>query len=135
MKRYTPLFYLLLAAGCMSAGVKVDQAKLSEFKKGKTTYSDVIGTLGEPTQTMITDNGDKNIYYSYISSQPRPESFIPYIGFAVGGADMETSQVAMTFDRRDILRSYTTTNGGMGAGTGFEAYSQPRKSQQPTQVQ
>jgi outer membrane protein assembly factor BamE (lipoprotein component of BamABCDE complex) len=135
MKTFLPIICLALLGACTSVGVKVDQSKLADFKKGKTTYSEVVQSLGQPTQTMITDNGGKTIMYAYYGGQPRPESFIPYVGLAVGGADVETSSVTMTFDRKDILRSYSSTSGAMGAGTGFEAYSQPRKSQQPNQIQ
>lgn len=134
MKHYLITASLLLLAACASAGVKVDQAKLADFKKGKTTYSEVIQTLGQPTQTTILDDGNKIIHYTYFSTQARPESFIPYVGLVVGGADTENSVVSFTFDQKDILKSYTSSQGGVGAGTGFNAYSQPRKSEQPNQV-
>ncbi len=130
MKKLSLACALFLAA-CASAGVKVDQSKLTSFKKGQTTYGEVVNTLGNPTQTIIADNGDKTIQYAYFSTQARPESFIPYVGAFVGGADSENTVVSLTFDQRDVLKSYTSSQGAVGAGTGFEAYSQPRKSSQP----
>ena len=131
MQRFFIMPCLLVLAACASAGVKVDQAKLSQLHKGKSTYNEVIETLGQPTQTMVADNGDKTIHYTYFSTQARPESFIPYVGAFVGGADMENSHVTLTFDHRDVLKSYASSQGATGAGTGFEAYSQPRNSSQP----
>ena len=59
MQRFFIMPCLLVLAACASAGVKVDQAKLSQLHKGKSTYNEVIETLGQPTQTMVADNGDK----------------------------------------------------------------------------
>jgi outer membrane protein assembly factor BamE (lipoprotein component of BamABCDE complex) len=126
------LFALLTA--CVSTGVKVDPTKLTNFQKGKTTYSEVVAKLGNPTQTATHDNGTKTAIYAYMSSQPRPESFIPYVGLMVGGADVETSSVNLNFDKHDILTGIESTQGTMGAGTGFEANSQPRNSNQPSIV-
>ena len=134
MKKFLPITCMLLLIACTSVGVKVDPAKMADFKKGKTTYGEVIEALGQPTQTMVSDSGDKTIQYAYLSTQARPESFIPYVGLVAGGADTETSMVSMTFDRKGILKSYSSSQGGVGAGSGFEAYSQPRKSAQPDQV-
>lgn len=126
---------ILIAAAftsaCVSTGVKVDHTKLEDFHKGKTTYSDVVAALGQPTQTMYSDNGTKTIVYAYMSGQPRPESFIPFVGPLVGGADIETSSVNMDFDTKGTLVSMSSTQGAMGGGTGFQAISQPRNSNQP----
>ena len=124
-----PLAFLLTS--CMSTGVKVDQSKLTEFHKGKTNYDQVVEQLGPPTQTTITDQGGKIISYTYMSAQARPESFIPLVGVFVAGADTEQSTVAFTFDQKDILRNYSSTQGSMGAGNGFEAQSQPLNYAQP----
>ena len=134
MKKFLLITCMLMFVACTSVGVKVDPAKMADFKKGQTTYGEVVEALGQPTQTMVSDNGEKTIQYAYLSTQARPESFIPYVGLVVGGADTETSMVSMTFDRKGILRSYSSSQGGIGGGSGFEAYSQPRKSAQPNQV-
>lgn len=112
---------------CASAGVKVDPQKVAAFQKGKTTYSEVVEALGRPTTQTNLDNGNRIISYSYFGIQAHPENFIPYIGAFVGGSDTETTMVSMTFDRKDILRSVTSSQTGMGSGRGFEAVSQERK--------
>ena len=58
-------------------------------------------------QTSIQNNGAKIITYVYFSSQVRPEIFIPIVGAFAGGADVENSMVTMTFDKKDILQSYS----------------------------
>ncbi|NDA63118.1 MAG: hypothetical protein EBX50_13925 [Chitinophagia bacterium] len=74
----------MVLAACSSSGVKVDPNKLSGFEKGKTTYSEVIDTLGSPTQVMTLDDGRKIVTYSYYGVQARPESFVPIVGAFVG---------------------------------------------------
>jgi len=135
MNRHFIITGFLLLTACASGGIKVEQSKLSQLEKGKTTYDQVVAICGKPTQTGIKDDGTKVIYYTYYSTQARPETFIPYVGVFVGGADTENSTVSMAFDKKDVLRSYTSTQGSTGIGTGFEAISQPRNDAQPAIVQ
>ncbi len=131
MKKIITLCAALALSGCVSVGAKIERSSLEEFHKGKTTYADVVAALGKPTQTYVTDKGDTTAIYSYFSAQPRPESFIPYVGAFVGGADMENSYVTLTFNKNGILTSYASSQGSMGSGHGFEAISQPRNTDQP----
>lgn len=129
MRCFITISALLTLSACVSAGVRVDQSKMAEFRKGRTTYPEVIEQLGQPTQTTLQDNGTKTITYLYYSAQSRPESFIPYVGAFVGGVDAENTMVTLTFDKNGILRNYTSSHGNSGMGRGFEAYSQPRTDQ------
>ncbi|MBY0429465.1 MAG: hypothetical protein K2Q32_09635 [Alphaproteobacteria bacterium] len=117
----------LFLVSCASSGVKIDPKKVSEFQKGKTTYSEVIDALGSPTQVMTLDDGRKIITYSYYGVQSRPENFIPYVGAFVGGHDMEASTVSMVFNKKELLQSVTSSQTGMGTGHNLEAISQSRK--------
>ena len=114
-------------SGCMSSGVKVDESKVAEFKRGETTYPDVLKVLGRPTQSTFMPDGSHMIMYSYMSAQARPESFIPIVGAFVGGADSENSTVMLTFDENGVLKNTMSSQGGTGVGTGLEGYSQDRK--------
>lgn len=75
--RYFVVILALALTACVSAGVRVDQSRLADFKKGKTTESDIIAALGSPTMTSVDSTGEKSLIYSFTSAQPRPESFIP----------------------------------------------------------
>lgn len=121
------LVILLLLASCASSGVKIDQHSMAQFHKGKTTYSEVIAALGQPSQSGLDDTGERTISYFYMSAQARPESFIPVIGGLVGGIDSETSTASFFFDARGVLVKSSQSEGGMGYGTGFEGISQDRK--------
>jgi hypothetical protein len=114
-------------AGCASAGVKVDQSKMAQFHKGQTTYRDVIAALGNPSQSSVDDMGNRSVSYIYTSTQARPETFIPFVGAFVGGADTENSIATFSFDTRGILVKSSQTQGGLGVGTGLEGMSQDRK--------
>lgn len=134
MKKSILILSLMLSA-CASTGIKVDQSKLAELHKGETTYSEAIQKLGKPTQTIMPGDDTKTIMYVYSSAQARPETFIPIAGAFVGGMDTETSVVSLRFDKEDILQNITSSQGGYGTGTGFEANSQKRNSAQPGIVQ
>lgn len=130
MKKFA-LIILLATAGCVSSGVKVEKSNLAGFQKGKTTYAEVVEKLGTPTQTYVNDDGSQTAVYSYFSAQPRPESYIPYVGAFVAGADVESTSVVLMFDRRQVLTRYTTSAGSQGMGRGFEAQSQTINREQP----
>ncbi|MBV8798920.1 MAG: hypothetical protein JOY77_10245 [Alphaproteobacteria bacterium] len=111
-------------AGCMATGVQVDQKAISKFEKGRTTVADVEAALGAPTNSMISSDGDQTIMYNYMQMQMRPESFIPYVGAFVGGADTKSSFAMFKFDQRGVLVNYTLSNGQMGMGTNLESNTQ-----------
>jgi hypothetical protein len=46
-------------AGCASSGVQVTQEQAQSFQIGRSTYSDVIASLGQPTSTTMTSGGQK----------------------------------------------------------------------------
>jgi hypothetical protein len=112
---------------CASAGVKVDQSKMSQFQKGKTTEADVVAALGQPTNSEQNDDGTNVIRYVYSSTQARPETFIPIVGAFVGGADTEQTVASFTFDQKNILIRSSHSQGGLGVGTNLEGMSQERK--------
>jgi len=74
-------------------------------------------------------DGSRMITYTWVSAQARPESFIPLVGAFVGGADSESSILQLKFDSDETLKYYTVSNSKIGAGSGFEAYSQDRSAQ------
>jgi membrane-associated protease RseP (regulator of RpoE activity) len=108
----------------MSAGVQVDQRTVQRFVKGRTTYPEVIAALGQPTSSTIRSDGKQIIMYTYVQMQARPESFIPYVGLFLGGADTRSSSASFIFDRNGVLEDYASSTSQLGAGTGLEAETQ-----------
>lgn len=129
----TAILCLLLGA-CASSGVHVDEASAKSFKKGKSTISDVSAKLGKPTTKTTDSNGNTELRYDYIETQIRPESFIPYVGYAVGGSDMRITMAVFKFDSRGVLRDYsfsvneTGTGMNLSSGTTFNRVEAQPKS-------
>jgi S1-C subfamily serine protease len=118
MRAGVVLIVLLLSA-CATAGVHVDQSKLARFQAGRTTVADVIVALGAPTNSTVSSNGTRTLVYVFSQVQTRPETFIPYVGAFVGGADSRSEAVVFRFDGDGRLIDYTASNSGVGVGTGF----------------
>lgn len=113
------LFVVLSLHACASYGTKVEQDKLSQFVKGKTTYTEVIEKLGKPTQNTINADGSRTITYMYGQSQAKAANFIPFVGAFLGGAESENTTVTLNFDKRNILTSFSASEGGVQMGTGI----------------
>jgi hypothetical protein len=117
MKRINVLIVLCSTlAACISAGVDVKPEQLSKFKQDVTTLEEVVTELGSPTAQTALRDGSTVLIYSFVTSRPRPESFIPFIGPLFGGADTQSSTVVFEFDEHGILTSErrTTSSGAQG---------------------
>ena len=100
----------LFLSACATTGTKIEESKLSQFQKGKTTYAEVMAALGPPQSSTRTSDGERVATYAYSRAQSKASSFIPVVGAFVGGSEGESQAVAFSFDKNDILTSYTTTN-------------------------
>lgn len=119
MRFISVLIAVFALTACMSMGTKVEQEKLSKFVKGKTTYAEVVQELGKPNQSTINSDGTRTITYVYAQSQAKAENFIPFVGGLLGGATTENTTVMLNFDKKNLLTSYTASEGGMEAGSGI----------------
>jgi outer membrane protein assembly factor BamE (lipoprotein component of BamABCDE complex) len=107
----------------MSMGTKVDQDKLAQFQKGKTTYAEVVQQLGKPTQSTLNSDGSRRVMYTYMQSQAKAANFIPIVGAFTGGADTENTNVTLDFDQNSVLTNYSATQGSSSMGTGINSGS------------
>lgn len=121
IKKYTSLTALLLITGCISMGTQVKQEQLGGFTKGTTTYGDVVSRLDPPNTISSKSNGTKVAQYTYIHSQARPESFIPFVGLVVGGSDSKVNTAEFVFAQDGKLLEYSLSESNYGAGTGLAA--------------
>ncbi len=121
MKLPSMLLAAFLLTGCVSAGVRVDEANLHSFEKGKTTYSEIVARLGPPTTNSLLPDGRRMLMYSYVQATARPENFIPLVGAFVGGADSRSSNVILWIDQEGKLASFSTSESQYGVGRGLEA--------------
>jgi hypothetical protein len=125
-----------LLAGCMSAGVEVKPEQMSSFRQGVTTLREVVAELGPPTVQTTLGDGSTLLVYSYVTSRPHPESFIPFIGVLLDGNDTRSSAVVFQFDEHGVLKSANTTTSnvgrGLGSGTHSTAHSAPIRDAEPS---
>ena len=124
----------LVLSGCASSGAKVTEQQLSQMKAGTTTWNDMVAMLGQPTSSTFSSQGTRMAIYSYAQVTTRPETFIPIIGAFVGGADMKSSAVVLSFDRDGKLTNYSGSASAIGTGTGAESGVGPERTDaQPRQ--
>jgi hypothetical protein len=110
-----------LCAGCMATGTKVTEEQLFQFRRGHTTFYDVVASLGKPTQTTRHADGTREVWYSYTQQQLRAENFIPVVAMFTQGATAETTTVYLTFDAADRLVSYSASQGQSTTGYGLSS--------------
>lgn len=105
-----------MLVACVSTGVDVKPEHMSNFMLGFSTLDDVTTQLGKPTSQATLGNGSTILIYSYATSRPNPESFIPFIGPLFSGGEIRSSTVLFEFDENGVLRSQrrTTSSGASG---------------------
>jgi len=108
-------------SACASAGVQVSENEAESFTVGKSTYSDVVAKLGNPTTSTLNPDGTRVAEYSYTAMQERPESFIPYIGGLIGGMDTKSNSVVFTFNKDGMLLSVSSSQSQEGMGQNLSA--------------
>ena len=114
-----------LLAACMSAGVDVRPEQMATFKRGVTTLPEVTATLGPASVQTTLDDGSMLLVYTFVTSRPHPENYIPFIGALVGGADTRSTAAVFLFDARGVLKSANTTTSNVGTGFGTAVHSAP----------
>jgi hypothetical protein len=81
-------------ASCTSVGIETDQKKVAPFERGKTTYSDAVRALGEPTASLLSDDGSRVAIYANIKSTSRQQGI--------------TLTYTLTFDENELLETVRT---------------------------
>ena len=106
----------LMLAACVSTGVDVKPEQLSNFLPGFSTLDEVTTQLGPPSSRATLRDGSTILVYSFATSQPHPESFIPFIGPLFAGGAIRASTVLFEFDQNGVLMSQrrTTSSGVSG---------------------
>ena len=89
---------------------------MSSFRPGVTTLQDVTAMLGPASVQTALDDGSTLLVYMFVTSRPHPESFLPFIGSLVGGADTRSSAAVFLFDVHGVLKSASTTTSNVGTG-------------------
>ena len=125
MKLLIVMASLMLLAGCVSSGVKVDEANLAKFEAGKTTYAQVLGSLGPPTTNTLMPDGRRMLMYSWVQARARHQNFSSIVGPFIGGADSRSSNVILWISRDGTLETYSASQSQYGVGRNLEAGAVP----------
>lgn len=96
----------LCLSACFSVGKKIEQTSLAQIQKGKTTKTELLALLGEPTSNSLKSDGQETLEWSFGDLRIKGESFLPVIGPWVGGTtkDMTSLQVSLGADK--IVHDY-----------------------------
>jgi hypothetical protein len=114
-----------MLTACAASGVHVSEAQISNFQKGVTRYEDVVLELGNPTSKTLDSAQNTQIIYVYSEYQTRPETFIPYVGAFVGGADTRTNIASFKFNEAGLLQDYSFSETALGTASNLSAGVQP----------
>jgi hypothetical protein len=123
MRQQLLVLILIMASGCgYSTGSNFDDTKLVELVKGRTTYSEVVSSLGEPDTFSRQGDGSMVIVYQYTNLSQSPLGFVPVVGQVAGllgssasGYSMTMKHATLSFDAEGILQSWSYNETGPGA--------------------
>jgi outer membrane protein assembly factor BamE (lipoprotein component of BamABCDE complex) len=75
--------------------------------EGKTTKQEVQAAYGQPTQTTFTDGGNEIWTYRYAYATPKAINFVPVVGIFAGGADVQTKELVVMFDKANVVMKFS----------------------------
>lgn len=98
----------VILTGCATPKM-IDREQYTDFKKGVTTYSDVVKRLGEPNGRQNQASGAYSVTYNSTSSKVDPKSYIPIVGAFIGGVETKGQMLTFSFDKNNRLIDYLDT--------------------------
>ena len=106
MRAWAVLLVAAWLGACTTASDEyVDRGKLSQLAVGRTTYSDVTASWGQPTRASTLPDGKRLAAYPYIWLETGAVTFISGAG-PVSSSETRTGEVTLTFDAAGVLQSY-----------------------------
>lgn len=109
-----PVIYLLVLflTACASAGnmaLKDENEKsvAARIVEGQTSKQQIQAMYGPPTQTTFTDGGNEIWTYRYAYATPKAVNFVPIIGIFAGGADVQSKELVVMFNKDNIVAKYS----------------------------
>ena len=79
MRHLSLVVVLGLLAGCVAYGTRVGEEQVTQFERGRTSYFDVVSTLGRPTTMLLHADGTREVTYFYSQSQLKAVNFVPLL--------------------------------------------------------
>jgi outer membrane protein assembly factor BamE (lipoprotein component of BamABCDE complex) len=101
-----------LISGCASAGNErikneTQSSVASRMTEGSTTKEQVETNLGSPSAVSFTDSGNEIWTYKYAHATSHAQNFIPVVNWFSRGADVNTKELVVLFDKDSVVTKYT----------------------------
>lgn len=100
----------LLATGCATnAGTQSvnDFGRYQQITNGQTTKPQLFQVFGQPHEVRYIDTTGESIWsYFHVTSRMNPTTFIPFVGLATGGSDLDITRADFYFGDSDVLLRY-----------------------------
>lgn len=129
MKRFLSISILgLITFGsvqCVSTGRRVDSEAASKIRVGRTTKQQVLNLLGSPDGSSTNGRGETTWTYNYTGAQMKPESYIPYVGGLVGGANMQQQATTVVFGPGGVVKDFTNSENSTETGVNLGSSRRP----------
>lgn len=109
----------LLLSGCATSGTKIEQAKLTQIKEGKTTKQEVVELFGKPYMQTLGSDGKTIMFYQYTKVKNRATNFIPVVGALSGGMDMEQDMLQFIINTDNVVEKYLYTDSKNAINSGL----------------
>ena len=98
------IFVCVMTAACTTTmGVKMDETKTSFIQKGRTTKSDAISQLGQPTSTERDSAGREILIWEYAAWQKNAMMISEL---------KERTRLSVTIDNKGKVADYSLNKGG-----------------------
>lgn len=104
--------------GCAvtNGSTRVQNADVSFVQKGKTTKSELIEHLGEPTEVKVSSGGKETLIWEFYKSTSDAATFIPFIGMKAGTTTQETTTITASMDSRGRVADFSRATGRKQGG-------------------
>jgi outer membrane protein assembly factor BamE (lipoprotein component of BamABCDE complex) len=98
---------LLVISACVSAGTRAitDAGVVSQIEVGTSTRAEVSALLGYPVTVSRGDQGEETWHYTYITTYPMPNAFVPVVKAVFPCLGETTRELAVTFSREGTVKS------------------------------
>lgn len=75
-----------------------------QLENGQTTKRGVFDLFGQPhTVNYVEQTGESVWQYYQVASRTNPTTYIPFLGLATGGTDLDITRADFFFDPQDVL--------------------------------
>ena len=105
LRLITGIVLAVVLAGCAN-GKRIEADQYQQIQEGRTTKSQLVGMLGEPTTTSF-QGSDLVLLYQF--SKVDATSYIPMVNIFANGASVQ--QCIFTFNKNEVLKSKMCNEG------------------------